>query len=407
MKLPAAYPSLVKNPNFLLFLLNCGLGSLGHGLTYISIAWLSQGGGSSLSAMALVMLGFWAPSVVLALPVGSFIDRGNERIAAILANALRGLLLIVVAIISLKVTFQPWHLFAVSLSLGTFNAFYGPSIGVLIRKLVKQEELLFANSMGDGFVEFFSILGMGISGFVLILIGLKATLLVAGALFIGAGLCFVFVKKNNGYYEADQLVPEKLDWQKVISTPKLVATYTMSGILFFLMMATPVLLAPYVRSLAVGSLTDFSLLEASFSLGAVVGAVFIPTLVCKNKTKILSFFWCMLSVSFMCFAFFPNTFLWHLSYIVIGIGIATWAVIHTEVQTLTPLKIQGRLLAYNNGIWGSLVFITFFLGNIWADSNVIRILYVAFSLLSLCLIVIYRLAVSPREAPTSSQVVVK
>ncbi len=391
MKLPNAYARLLKTRSFSLFLANCGLGALGQGLTYISISWLSQDGGASLKAMALVMLGFWSPSIILALPVGAFIDRGNERMAAILSNLMRGILLIGVSLLSTSMTFSSFQLFLLALALGSFNAFYGPAIGVLIRKIVDQDDLLYANSLGDGLVEFFCIFGMGISGIVLNALGQKATLLIAGLFFVGAGLCFVFIKSHShGENKARaELGVERLTWN-IVKTPRLVATYTMSGILFFLMMATPVLLAPFVKSMDHASLVDFSLLEACFSIGAVIGALVVPYFASRHRNISLSIFWSVLALAFIYFAYSPYSLLWHLTYIIMGSCISTWAVVHTELQTITKIQFQGRLLAYNNAIWGSLVFLTFFVTHAFFGIEVIRGLYVTFAMLALLLIVIMR-----------------
>lgn len=384
------YGRLLRNRNFIFFLLNCACGSLGQGFTYISLAWLSQGGGSSLSAMALVMFGFWAPCVALALPIGNFIDRGYDRAAAMLANGMRGLVLILLVCTQGHILFNKYQIFALALILGIFNAFYGPAIGVIIRKIVPEGDLLYANSLGDGFVEFFSIIGMGMSGFIMILIGSKYVMLLSGILFIAAALCFVFFKLDKASYMNNQPKHyKKIIWPELLKTPGLIATYTMSGILFFLLMAVPVLLAPFVKTLPAATLKDFSLLEASFSSGAVLGAFIVPYFVNKYSVRSLYTFWTLLAGALLCFAFFSGSPLWFFFYLIIGMCIATWAVVHTELQKITPLEYQGRLLAYNNSFWGTLVFVTFFLSNIFGDYLNIRVLYVSFSILVLLLIIIY------------------
>lgn len=381
------YGQLVKNQSFVLFLVNCALGSLGHGLTYICLAWLSQSDGSSLSSMALVMLGFWAPSLILAVPVGTFIDRGNERIAAIMANGARGLLLVVIAFFMEGSSFVTWQLFLIALSLGCFNAFYAPSIGVIIRKIIPEPLLLYGNTLGDGCIEFFSILGMGTSGFLLGALGLKATLLCAGVGLILAALCFVPIKNVSSGFTVQKSLHAcvAVNWRELLRTPNLVQAYVSSGVLYFLMMATPVLLAPYIKALAFTSLFDFSMLEACYSVGAVLGALVLPVMITKNKTVSLCSLWTLLALAYVSFAFFPNRVVWHCSYILIGLCISTWAVVHTEVQSVTPLQIQGRLLAYNNGLWGSMVFVTFFFSNSVSGSHALRNFYVGFALLSLVL----------------------
>ena len=66
-------------PTFRCYLLSCALATTGGGLTYIALSWLALQDYNSVSSVAVSMLCFWLPGVLLGPFMGVVVDRVKSR----------------------------------------------------------------------------------------------------------------------------------------------------------------------------------------------------------------------------------------------------------------------------------------------------------------------------------------
>lgn len=356
--------TILQNRSFCLYLLNCLLAAFGHGLVYIALSWNSQHSGPSLGNMALLMLCLWGPSVILAPVVGCLVDHFSSKIFVFFSNFLRGLSMLCLALALIRQPDSLGMIFVFSLIIGIFNAFYNPAALVLIRQIVVPKQLLYANSTADCVIELASVTGMGCSGIFLAIWGSQFTIMFGGILFLTAGICFIPItlrysreKKTN----SSSFITSIGDGLTFISQhPKLQLLYLIQCILMMVMMTTPVLLAPYAKQFLSLGVKDFSQLEALFSLGAVLGGLFVPYSVRYfSEKRTLSSLWWVLALSFVTLASVYQVLLTKVIYCFVGLALSSWAIVVTKCQKDTPIEYQGRLLSLSHGFGGGLILLVY------------------------------------------------
>jgi len=125
-------------------------------------------------------------------------------------------------------------------------------------------------------------------------------------------------------------------------------------------MVLPVLLLPFVQNILHAGNKEFSMLEALFSMGAIIGGFSSPIL--QSKIGFRSTILILLSimaVALILFAFNTNMLYAYFLYVTIGFSVSGWALITTYTQLITDNAIQGRIQATFYGISGAFVVIVY------------------------------------------------
>nr|WP_246054775.1 MFS transporter [Bartonella massiliensis] len=184
--------TLFENKTFLYFILSGLFATFGNGLNYIALSWLAYHQTSSIRGVALMMFFLWMPSIIFTPILGILADKYNRKAQIILSNLVRGLVIVGWSILGqLGIEID---LMILSALLGIFISFYMPSAVPLIQSIVPKKQLINANATIDMVYELGTIIGMGLSGFILVYVGIKGALLMGGIFFIIAGL-FNFAMK--------------------------------------------------------------------------------------------------------------------------------------------------------------------------------------------------------------------
>ena len=394
---------LLHNRSYLAFLLNCLLAPLGNGFVYIALTWQTQSQTSSAGGVALLMLCLWGPAVILAPASGYLVDHGSPRIMALLSNLIRGIIILLLAFLISSQEAYPWYLiYGSSILLGALNSLYGPAAITLIRSLVTEKDLLYANSTADIIIEIGSVAGMGLAGIALAWIGFELSLLLGGSCFCLAGLCFVFVNPSTENTSINQEEVAELSFLKsiqesfiIILRDKFLRTiYSMQAILLMMLMTVPVLLAPYAQTVLTAKVSDFSTMEALFSIGAISGGLLIPYLLQKfKKLFAMGTLWALMALVFFILAKTEDIMIAQVVYFFVGFGLASWAVVLSTAQEKTPITHQGRLVSFSNGLSGLIVMGLYILLYNFGELIAVQNLYLVEALF--CLLLVIFLSLNP------------
>ncbi|WP_375681854.1 MFS transporter [Bartonella sp. CE47NXGY] len=351
--------ALFENRTFLYFTLSGLFATFGSGLNYITLSWIAYNQTGSIRGVALMMLFLWTPGIIFAPIFGILADKYNRKTQIIISNLVRGL--VIVGWVML------WHfgieieLMVLSALLGIFIPFYMPSAISLIQSIVLKEQLINANATIDMVYELGTIVGMGLSGFILSYAGTKGTLLIGGISFIIAGL-FNFamkVPKNRRSKKQNQ----QNWWENYTASlhyfkqnPALVVPYISQMIIMTLLMTVPVILVPYIQEVLHADNRTFAIFEVLYSMGVLTGAFFSP-LLCKvlSIRKTLAILLAFMAIGLAILSVNTHNFVVFPVYFMIGFGLSSWALSISLSQLSCDPEYQGRLQASFNGISGCLI----------------------------------------------------
>lgn len=131
--------------------------------------------GSALATGGIALIEL-LPNLVLGVVVGVFIDRWDPRKTMIVTDLLRGLILVPLLLVH-SAAFL-WLIYVVAFTESSISVFFGPAKFVLITRVVRDEDLVVANSLNSISDNACRLAGPIIGGGLFLLLGLNLLVLV-------------------------------------------------------------------------------------------------------------------------------------------------------------------------------------------------------------------------------------
>ena len=122
---------------------------IGDGVYIIAIAWQTYDLANSPSALAAVGIAWSLPQVVLLLITGVLSDRVDRRLLMIAGDAIRGVAIATIGIMSIGGTLTMTSLISLVVVYGVGQALFGPAFSSIVPQVVPQDLLVEANSLGQ------------------------------------------------------------------------------------------------------------------------------------------------------------------------------------------------------------------------------------------------------------------
>ena len=379
---------LFENKPYLYFTLSGLFATLGNGLNYIVLSWLAYNISDSISGVAMMMVCLWMPSILFAPILGTMANRYSHKALMTLSNIVRGSAVVCYVIL--------WHqgiqldLMLLCSILGIFLSLFMPAAVPFIQSIVPKEKLLRANANIDMVYEFGTIIGMGISGVLITTLGIKNTLTMGGCLFIAAGIFNLLI--NAPKQQVNDEAIRQSWWQDYCDalryfrqTPGLLVPYITQMLIMVLLMTIPLILLPYTKEVLNADTRTFSLYEALYSMGVLLGSFLLPILCRKLSTRYtLVFLLTIMAVGLYVLSINTSRGLVFPIYFMIGFGISSWALSMTLTQLACNPDYQGRLQATVDGISGAFMVILYLVIATQEISLSSQHMYLMQSVLAIC-----------------------
>lgn len=391
--------ALFKIQPFRLYALSCVIAMLGNGLSYIAMSWMVLQLDHRITSVVIVMFCFWLPTVIIGPFAGAITDRSCRKTLYVWVNLARGGILIGFGLL------ESWHqslfaLYALSLLQGIVFTMVLPVVMALIREIIRNEsKLLMANATIDIAYEVGNVAGMACAGFAIALMSIAGTLILDGMLFVIAGLLAIkmqLTRANAGANAAGIsvrgiLADMRAGFRYVMANGSLRIIYTLQLLVMVAFMTVPILAAPFATNVLKANVTQFGVIEASLSIGVILGGVFVPWL--AEKVGLIRLIVCMLiilSIAFSVFGYNRTIVIADGLNLLIGMALSVWPLIMTQAQELTDLAYQGRVQSTFNCLSGVLILILYCMVNVGSHWVTLPHLYwieVFFSVLGVILLV--------------------
>ncbi|MDF2520397.1 MAG: hypothetical protein K0R84_1025 [Clostridia bacterium] len=155
--------------------------------------WVLQKTGST-ALMGTLMACSLIPRLIISPFAGVFVDRANRRNILVATDALRGILVVGVAVAAFTGHAQVWMVFAVAIISGACAAFFNPSVGSSIPDLVPTSKLMKANSVFSMIYSGSNIAGNPVGGIIYQAVGAPFMFLFNGISYLFSAVTEVFIK---------------------------------------------------------------------------------------------------------------------------------------------------------------------------------------------------------------------
>ncbi|MHB9145402.1 MAG: MFS transporter [Symbiobacteriia bacterium] len=219
--------------------------------------------------------------VVLAVgPVaGALVDAWNKRWIMILADGVRGIIVLLVYLLFRAGTLTVPVLYLSVVLLALCDSLYKPSLRILVPTLVGNESLPAANSFIQASQQFALIIGAGVAGVVVTTFGTSVTLIIDAASFFISALALVLVRFAAQLVQARRATAASMardTWEGLrfsFGQPNLLSFMVLSFSLNLVLSPANVILPIFSRDTLGAGAQGFGLLGAAIALGMVLGSV--------------------------------------------------------------------------------------------------------------------------------------
>ncbi len=331
---------------------------LGDQFHFVALAWLAlQLTGSGL-ALGTVLMTAGIPRAVFMLVGGAFSDRLSPRNLMLTSNAIRAVVVGVLATLVITGNAQLWQLYVLAAIFGVVDAFFYPAMNTIVPMLVADRQLPAANALMQGTAQLSGLVGPAIAGFVVAAVQTGPAFAFDAVSFAIAAAALVAVR--GGRRVAAAATPDG----GTAPAPSMLATIR-EGVAYA--WANPALRALLLLVAAInfgftgpvdvgiawiadrrfGGSADFGLLLSAFGAGALVGAVIAGSLKRVPRLGAVTMAICFLLGLGLAAIGFASTMLVALAVdVAIGLGVGfinvrTIAWIQAEV----PDTLTGRIMS--------------------------------------------------------------
>ena len=139
---------------------------LGDQFHFVALAWLTLQLTGSGVALGTVLMTVAIPRALFMLLGGAMSDRISPRSLMLVSNALRTVVVAIVAALVLTGHAQLWQLYVLALIFGTVDAFFHPALNTIVPMLVSERLLSPANALVQIMMQLSGLIGPAIAGVV-------------------------------------------------------------------------------------------------------------------------------------------------------------------------------------------------------------------------------------------------
>jgi len=261
---------------------------IGSGMNSAAVTWFVLQATHSEMALGTLLMLQTIPALLMLPFTGVVIDREDRRRLVMVLDAVRGLIILLVAILAYRGMAKVWEVYLMSILVAAGFWMFWPTINALIQELTPESHRVHANSfLLAGFQCGWLIAG-SIVGFVYNSIGLGGILFIDFASYVGSFLCYLFVRKGRHTVSVavsdtphESAVGRFLhELQEGIGYIKLRPQVLLLGSAWALflgaMLTNGVITAPFSDHILKAGAVGYGWLNGGWAIGAAVGAFYTP-----------------------------------------------------------------------------------------------------------------------------------
>lgn len=265
---------------------------LGSGMNAAAVAWYVLKITHSEMALGTLAVLQTLPAMLMLPFTGVLIDREDRRRLVMMLDAIRGVVILTVAILAFRGKAQIWELYLMNTLVAAGFWMFWPTITALIRELTPGSEFVQSNTFLMAGVQGGWLIAGAVVGFVYEHIGLGGVLLIDFSTYVISFLCYLAVRKGRHVVprpaelrsdiiaaetQVERFVREMKDGLTFLRAHRAVIFLGISWALFVGAMTTGIVVTPSLsdRIFHAGA-KGYGWLNAGWGVGAFVSALYAP-----------------------------------------------------------------------------------------------------------------------------------
>ncbi len=334
---------------------------VGSGMNSAAVAWYILKATHSEMALGMFAVLQTVPAMLMLPFTGVVIDREDRRRLVMWLDAIRAVIIVIVAILAFQHRVQVWQLYLMNTLVAAGFWMFWPTITALIQELTPEGQFVQSNTFLLAGVQGGFLIAGAIVGFIYDRVGLGGVLTLDVSTYVVSFLCYFAVRKGRHIVLRPQELRKDIvaaesqfeifwcemreGWQ-FLRGHRPVVLLGISWALFLGAMVTGVVVTPSLsdRVFHAGA-KGYGWLNAGWGTGAFVSALYAPLLIAKlSGRRAVAFSMALLSVSV---AFAPISgllFFAIATYFVMGSARGVGGVaMNTILMEMVPKHLMGRV----------------------------------------------------------------
>jgi MFS family permease len=334
---------------------------LGSGMNSAAVAWYILQATHSEMALGTFAVLQTVPAMLMLPFTGVLIDREDRRKLVMWLDAVRGVVILVVAVLAYQHRVQVWQLYLMNTLVAAGFWMFWPTITALIQELTPEGQFVQSNTFLLAGVQGGWLIAGSVVGFMYDHIGLGGVLTIDVSTYVVSFLCYFAVRKGRHVVlspqelKADILAAESQlerfgremrEGLHFLRDHRAVITLGISWALFLGAMVTGVVVTPSLsdRIFHAGA-KGYGWLNAGWGTGAFVSALYAPQAIAYlGGRRAIAFSMVVLSVCVVCAPIAPFLYLAISIYFVMGSARGVGGVaMNTSLMEMVPKHLMGRV----------------------------------------------------------------
>ena len=334
---------------------------LGSGMNSAAVAWYILQATHSEMALGTFAVLQTVPAMLMLPFTGVIIDREDRRRLVMWLDAVRGVVIAVVAVLAFQHRVQVWQLYLMNTLVAAGFWMFWPTITALIQELTPEGQFVESNTFLLAGVQGGWLIAGAVVGFMYDHIGLGGVLTIDVSTYVISFLCYLAVRKGRHVVlspqelKADILAAEsqfERFWREMreglhfLRDHRAVVMLGVSWALFLGAMITGVVVTPSLsdRIFHAGA-KGYGWLNAGWGTGAFVSALYAPQAIARlGGRRAIAYSMALLSVCVVCAPIAPFLFIAIAIYFLMGSARGLGGVaMNTSLMEMVPKHLMGRV----------------------------------------------------------------
>ncbi|AEX86444.1 arabinose efflux permease family protein [Marinitoga piezophila KA3] len=278
--------------NFILFVVGRMVSLIGSGIQMVAMPLFIldlTGSGTKMGLFATINM---VPALILAPFAGVIGDRFNRKKIMVLMDYLRGFIILSLAYLTYINKLNLFVLFSFQVVISLLDSFFGAATSAMIPDLVPEKDLMKANSITESISSASMIIGPVLGGVIYGFWGMQWIFILNGISFILSAISEMFIRyektsKLKSHVNAKIILNDLKESILFIFNNDILRNLILLAIsLNFLFNPLFVVLLPYTFREIIGfSAQQYGLLETSWTVGILVGNIFLAIFFSKRNPQ--------------------------------------------------------------------------------------------------------------------------
>src|SRR5262249_3130159 len=263
---------------------------IGSGMNSAGVTWFVLQKTHSEMALGTLLMLQTIPALLMLPFTGVLIDREDRRRLLMVLDAVRGLVILAVAILAWRGVATLWEVYLMSVLVAAGFWMFWPTVTALIQELTPDSQFVHSNSFLLAGVQGGWLVAGAIVGFVYNKIGLAGVLFIDFASYVLSFACYLFVRKGrhtvavaSGVKHESPVARFFHELREGISyvrvRPHLILTGTAWALFVGGMLTQGVVTAPLSDRILNSGAVGYGWLNAGWAIGAFLSAMYTPALI--------------------------------------------------------------------------------------------------------------------------------